>query len=51
MEFLEYNSIYVVLFITLVIWLGLGYFMWSIDRKVSKLEKIVINQEETRNEA
>jgi CcmD family protein len=50
MDFLQNNSIYVVLLITLVIWLGLGFFMFSIDNKVSRLEKIIINQKDTNSE-
>jgi CcmD family protein len=51
MEFLTNNSIYVVLLITLVIWIGLGFFLFSLDGKVSKLEKVVINHKEAENEA
>jgi CcmD family protein len=38
-KFLEQNSYYVVLIITLLIWIGIFYYMTSIDRKLKKLEK------------
>jgi CcmD family protein len=38
-SFLERNSYYVVLIITLIIWLGLFLYMLSVDKKVKKIEK------------
>lgn len=40
-EFLHKNSIYLVLGIALMIWFGLAIYLFIIDRKVTKLEKIV----------
>lgn len=39
MDFIEQNSYYVVLIITLVIWTGIFLYMLSIDKKIKKLEK------------
>jgi CcmD family protein len=39
MDFIEQNSYYVVLIITLVIWTGIFLYMLSIDKKLKKLEK------------
>lgn len=43
LKFLEQNSIYIVLIIVLIIWLGIFCFMYKIDRKVKKIEE-KINQ-------
>jgi CcmD family protein len=37
-DFLETNSMYVVLLITLIIWIGIFSYMWSLDKKIKKLE-------------
>jgi CcmD family protein len=39
MDFIEQNSYYVVLIITLIIWTGIFLYMLSIDKKIKKLEK------------
>jgi CcmD family protein len=39
MEFFQTNQLYVVLSIALIIWLGLFVYLFSMDRKISKLEK------------
>ncbi len=39
MEFFQTNQLYVVLSIALIIWIGLFVYLFSIDRKISKLEK------------
>jgi len=38
-EFLEQNSLYVVLLIVLMIWTGLFFYLLRIDRRVTKLEE------------
>ena len=38
-NFLEKNSYYVVLIITLIIWLGIYLYMRSLDKKIGRLEK------------
>lgn len=38
-EFLETNSMYVVLLIVLIIWIGIFGYMWNLDNKIKKLEK------------
>ena len=39
MEFLEKNSYYVVLIITLIIWAGIFGYLISMDKRIKKLEK------------
>lgn len=38
-QFLEMNSIYIVLIIVLIVWLGIFSFLYSLDKKVKKLEE------------
>ncbi|MCK5087628.1 MAG: CcmD family protein [Melioribacteraceae bacterium] len=38
-SFLEQNSIYIVLFITLIIWLGIFLFLLSTDKRLKEIEK------------
>jgi hypothetical protein len=38
-SFLDKNSYYVVLIISLIIWLGLYLYMHSVSKKIKKLEK------------
>ncbi len=38
-QFFHDNSIFIVLTIVLIIILGIGMYMFSIDRKLSKIEK------------
>lgn len=50
-DFLVQNSVYVVLIIATMIWLGIGSFLSVIDKKISKLEKITnLNSESRSNE-
>lgn len=37
-DFLEQNSLYLVLIIALVIWAGIFFYMFSIDKSLKKLE-------------
>lgn len=38
-EFLHNNSLYVVLGIAIIIWVGIAFYMFRLDSKISKLEK------------
>lgn len=38
-DFLEANSMYVVMLIVLIIWVGIFGYMWNLEKKVKKLEK------------
>ncbi|MDZ4711989.1 MAG: CcmD family protein [bacterium] len=38
-DFLETNSMYIVMLIMLIIWIGIFGFMWRLDKKIKKLEK------------
>lgn len=42
-EFLTNNSIYLVLIITLIIWIGLAFVMFNLDKKITRLEKSIDN--------
>ncbi|MBU1298926.1 MAG: CcmD family protein [Bacteroidetes bacterium] len=44
MEFLYQNSLYIVLFIVLICWFGIYGYLFSLDKKVTKLEN-KINKE------
>jgi CcmD family protein len=37
--FLEKNSIYIVLAIVLLIWLGIYLFLWRTDKRLTEIEK------------
>lgn len=39
-DFLETNSMYVVLFIVLIIWIGIFGYIRSMDKKIKKLEEL-----------
>ncbi len=39
-NFLNNNSLFVVLGVALIIWVGLGLYLFMIDSKISKLEKV-----------
>lgn len=38
-SFLEKNSIYIVMLIVLVIWLGIYLFLWKTDKRLNEIEK------------
>ncbi|MCX6151835.1 MAG: CcmD family protein [Ignavibacteriales bacterium] len=38
-SFLEKNSIYIVLFIVLVVWTGIFIFLLSLDKRIKHVEK------------
>jgi len=38
-EFLDKQSIYIVLFIVLVVWLGIFVFLWNTDKRLKSIEK------------
>jgi hypothetical protein len=42
MEFLENNTLYIVLIISLIIWTGIAYYLWRFDSKVKKSESMLI---------
>lgn len=37
-EFLAQNSLYVVMFVVLVVWIGVFSYLYKIDKKITKLE-------------
>ncbi len=39
MEFLGQNQNYIVLGVTLILWLGVFLYMLSLDKKIKKIEK------------
>lgn len=40
-QFLVENTVYVVLTIVLIIWFGLAFYLFKIDKKLKKIEKII----------
>ena len=38
-DFFEKNAMYIVLLIALIIWIGLFFYMFRIDKKLKKIEK------------
>jgi len=38
-DFLEKNAMYIVLLIALIIWIGLFFYMFRLDKRIEKLEK------------
>jgi len=40
-EFLTQNQMYIVLCITLLIWIGIVWYLMCIDKKITRLEKQV----------
>ena len=39
LSFLEKNSIYIVLFIVLIVWLGIFLFLLNTDKRLKEIEK------------
>ena len=37
-DFLEKNAMYIVLLIALIIWIGLFFYMFRLDKRIKKLE-------------
>lgn len=42
MNFLEQNTLYIVLIISLMIWLGIFIYIMFVDKKITRLEKMVL---------
>lgn len=42
MNFLEQNTLYIVLIISLMIWLGIFFYLMFVDKKITRLEKIIL---------
>ncbi len=38
-EFLQNNSLYIVLFIVLTVWAGIFFFLFGLDKRIKSLEK------------
>ncbi|MBI2420196.1 MAG: CcmD family protein [Ignavibacteriales bacterium] len=38
-EFLSQNALYIVLIIVLIVWTGIFGFMWSLEKRLTKLER------------
>ena len=46
-NFLENNALYIVLGIVLIIWCGITSYLFFIDKKITKLEKSVLEEKES----
>ncbi len=42
MNFLEQNTLYIVLIISLMIWLGIFFYLIFVDKKITRLEKMIL---------
>lgn len=42
MNFLEQNTLYIVLIISIMIWLGIFFYLMFVDKKISRLEKMIL---------
>lgn len=51
LEFLVQHSIFVVLIIALVVWTGVFWYLFRLDRKLSELERIVAEKEKNERDA
>jgi len=40
-EFFEQNSLYIVLLIALIGWVGIFFYLLRLDKKIGKLEKMI----------
>jgi len=43
-QFLSQNAIYVVMIIVLVVWAGIFSYMFSLDKRIKKVEKEMIGE-------
>jgi uncharacterized membrane protein YcaP (DUF421 family) len=50
MDFLSQNTLYIVLIISILIWAGISYYLMRIDNKISKLEKMMNNKTDLKDE-
>ncbi len=39
MEFLEKNAIYIVMIIVLIVWVGIFFYLWNLDKRIKNVEK------------
>ena len=49
MEFFENNTLYIVLIISLIIWIGIAYYLWRIDNRLKKSEAMLIVKNEKKD--
>ncbi len=49
-EFLSNNSIYIVLFIVLVVWSGIFVYLWNTDKRLKKIEEEIEAEGSSKNE-
>lgn len=48
-DFIATHSIYIVFFVVLIIWLGLGSYFFKVDSKLNKLEKAFEELKESKS--
>ncbi len=45
MEFLQNNSLYIVLIISIICWLGIFFYLLNLDKKINNIEKKINNKQ------
>ena len=50
LSFLDHNSLYIVLFILLVIWFGIFMFLLNTDKRLKRIEEELNSQNNSENE-
>lgn len=40
-EFLEQNTYYIVMLISIIIWIGIGIYLFILDKKITNLEELI----------
>jgi len=48
-EFMNDNTLYVILFIVLVIWLGIAVYINKVDRNLKNVEKVIETEIESQD--
>ena len=48
-EFMNNNTLFVILFIVLIIWLGIAVYINKVDRNLKNVEKVIETEIETQD--
>jgi len=39
LDFLQNNAIYIVMIIVLIVWTGIFFYLWNLDKRIKNIEK------------